>query len=144
MDITDQSYGIIPLRDQGGIWFVCLICHLSGHWAFPKGHPEAGESAKQAAQRELLEESGLTLKAYLSEEYLEETYSFRANGNLINKAVGYFIAEVEGEVQLQIDEVVDFKWVPLVSAFAHLNFPEARRICRKTYQLLSESGSAKK
>lgn len=35
--------------------------YLDGHWAFPAGHVEAGESAKEALAREAEEELGITL-----------------------------------------------------------------------------------
>ncbi len=136
MMVKDQSYGIIPLREREGIWFVLLIRHLSGHWSFPKGHPKSGETPKEAAERELTEESGLVVKRYLSESILNERYRFRSRGKLIDKGVGYYIAEVEGEVKLQVDEVVDHKWVPVVSAEAHVSFPEAKRMLAETYKLL--------
>jgi 8-oxo-dGTP diphosphatase len=39
-----------------------LICEIAGRgWCVPSGHVEPGESAKEAARRETLEESGATL-----------------------------------------------------------------------------------
>lgn len=51
------SAGGVVLNGKGQ---VALVQH--GHtafWGFPKGHVDAGESALQAAQREIAEESGL-------------------------------------------------------------------------------------
>ena len=38
---------------------VLLVRYRSGHWAFPKGHLEAGETSQQAAVREVQEEGGV-------------------------------------------------------------------------------------
>ena len=38
---------------------VLLVRYRSGQWAFPKGHLEAGETAQQAAVREVQEEGGV-------------------------------------------------------------------------------------
>jgi diadenosine hexaphosphate hydrolase (ATP-forming) len=39
-----------------------LLQHVSGHWVFPKGHVEAGETQLQAALREIAEEAGVTAR----------------------------------------------------------------------------------
>ena len=35
-----------------------LIQHQAGHWAFPKGHANPGESPAETARREFAEETG--------------------------------------------------------------------------------------
>ena len=57
--------------------------------------------------------------------------------------VTYFVAEVTGNVVLQVEEVVDFKWVPLVSSSAHLSFSEARRLSRYAYSLVERDPKQK-
>ena len=36
--------------------------HNGGHWSFPKGHVESGESEADTAAREIREETGLTAR----------------------------------------------------------------------------------
>ena len=127
--VRDQSYGIIPVREVDGEWQIFVIKHIGGHWGFPKGHPEEGEHPNQSAERELTEESGLKVVRYLSGRPLSERYYFRAKGQLISKLVIYFPAEVTGEIKLQLEEVVDGKWVPIVSGHEYLTFSEAQSMC---------------
>lgn len=124
----DRSYGIIPLRKVDGAWQLFVIQHKAGHWAFPKGHADPGESPRQAAERELLEESGLRVRRYVLPGTFSERYRFHHEGSLILKTVSYRAAEVEGDVTLQLDEVVDFCWVPIDDASSVLSFNEARKM----------------
>lgn len=136
--IREHSYGIIPLRREEGEWQVLLIQHRSAkYWGFPKGHAEAGESPREAAVRELEEETGLTLVKFLSESTFEEHYHYTLRGTLINKNVMFFVAEVEGELHLQEHEVSGGRWVPLKEAVAHLSYETDRSICQGVVDLMS-------
>ena len=55
----DSAVGIIPVYKQGDRFLFCLVKHADGHWGFPKGHKEEGESDEGAALRELREETGI-------------------------------------------------------------------------------------
>jgi len=137
--IKEESFGIIPLKQEEGTWFVLLILHIGGrHWAFPKGHSNEGETAKQAALRELQEETGLIVERFLQEEPLTENYSFhRAHQEVVSKTVQYFPAVVAGEIRLQKEEIRDAKWIPLKDALRHLTFKEARWMCQELMKTLN-------
>jgi bis(5'-nucleosidyl)-tetraphosphatase len=124
----DFSFGIIPLRKENDQWQVFVIQHLGGHWSFPKGHPEPGETEIQTAERELWEESGLTVDRYPIDNVFKETYRFRQAGIMISKTVKYWVAEVSGTVVLQVREVIDYTWVPLEDAMKAVSFKEAKRM----------------
>lgn len=73
-------------------------------WAFPGGKIEAGESPEQAAQRELLEETGLVLSDPLLIEAVQNK-----DGSISN----YVTGELSGEMKVEPDEVQAFKFVSL-------------------------------
>lgn len=132
----ENSYGIIPLHKKNGVWHVLIVQHGAGHWSFPKGHPEPGENPQQVAARELQEETGLTVKRFLSETPLREQYQFMVKGERVYKTVTYFLAEVEGEVIVQAAELRDAEWVPLNECAAHVTFPATKNLCKQTMELL--------
>jgi len=132
----ERSYGIIPLRRSGKVWETLLVKHRKGHWAFPKGHPESNETSQETASRELKEETHLTVKQLLSSEPLKEFYIFKHKGALVEKRVAYYLAEVEGEVEIQEQEIADFRWVSLEDAAKLATFPESKALAQKAGSLL--------
>ncbi|MGA8163761.1 MAG: NUDIX domain-containing protein [Waddliaceae bacterium] len=136
---TELAYGIIPLVQIAGQWHVLLIRHQAGHWAFPKGHAEKSEKAIQAATRELAEETGLSIKKMFLCPSLCETYDYKKESRMINKTVEYFVAEVKGDVTLQLEELSASKWVPLQEAEKHMTFPEGKTLCRQVMQAIKKS-----
>ncbi len=56
--IRRTSAGALILREQDGEW-LALILRAWSHWDFPKGNVERGETLLQAAEREILEETGI-------------------------------------------------------------------------------------
>jgi hypothetical protein len=56
----DKAYGGVIIDDQGLVLLREPKGHFGGYvWTFPKGRPEPGESPKQAALREIFEETGV-------------------------------------------------------------------------------------
>lgn len=134
----DFSYGIIPLKYNEKMgWEILLIKHHAGHWSFPKGHAEAEETHEQAAERELLEETGLKIKKYLHKEPLKEVYFFKYNGQLIHKTVLYYLAEVTGTVILQEVELEDYCWLPLNEAHKKMTFKQGKDLCDQVIALVT-------
>jgi len=57
----ERSAGFVVFTErEDGKRLYLLLHYPSGHWDFPKGHVEEGESEIRAALRELREETGLT------------------------------------------------------------------------------------
>ncbi len=131
-EITDASFGIIPLRLLEGEWEVLVLLQKNGHyWGFPKGHKEEGESSFHAACRELQEETSLVVKEVLSQEILEEKYQFMHKDSKIYKTVQYFPCLVEGSVVIEQDEIEGFLWLKIDEAYAKLTYSNAKELCKK-------------
>lgn len=133
----ETSYGVIPVKKVASQWQVLLIQMNAGHWSFPKGHPELGESALETAQRELFEETHLSISRVLVEDPFEENYQFTKNTNLIHKKVFYFLAEVSGNVIVQKEEIQAAKWISSIDAVNSLTFLEDKILFKQTLLFLS-------
>ena len=125
MGFKQYSFGIVPLTYRENYWEAFLVKHLSGgHWGFPKGHGEKGESPKESAERELLEETGMEVIRYLPHPYLVEQYKFHHEGILVDKTVRFYLAEVTPEYSIQGEELIEGKWLPLKDLLSYATFEE--------------------
>lgn len=135
----DRSYGIVPYRRyEDGVMFL-LVQHIGGHWAFPKGHAEKGETPLEAACRELQEETGVGVADVLEDVFFEETYIIRRRSGSITKTVTYWPAEVDdNRVYVQESEIQAYAWLPFETALLQITFPEAQRLLRDVATILTE------
>lgn len=132
-----DSYGIIPLSNRNGKWFVLLIEREQGFWEFPKGHANPSEKPEKAAIRELKEETGLSVIRMLPRNSLMIDYLVTVGGKEVKKVVTYFLAEVEDkEAILQKGEVKSSKWVPLDEAEELITYPSSKVLCRELLYML--------
>jgi 8-oxo-dGTP pyrophosphatase MutT (NUDIX family) len=95
--------------------------------ALPKGHPEPGETAEQAAVREVREEAGVW--GELIESLGEVTYTYERKGNRIDKRVEFFLIEYRGGDPADHDHEVDeARWMPLSQASLALTYEGERQV----------------
>ena len=117
------------MRREGSRVLFLLIQHRGGHWAFPKGHAEAGETHLQTARRELLEETGIADVDIREEHKFVEHYDTVKRGREIDKTVTYFLGWVKSrDVRIQEEEVRDFAWLDRDAASQRITYEETRRV----------------
>jgi 8-oxo-dGTP pyrophosphatase MutT (NUDIX family) len=93
--------------------------------ALPKGHPEDGESAAEAARREVREEAGVETRVI--EKLGDVRYWYMRGGRRIAKVVSFFLLEyVSGEVEDHDREVEDARWLALERAARELTYKGER------------------
>lgn len=93
----------------------------------PKGHPEHGESAAEAAIREVREEAGVS--GELVESLGTIGYTYERHGRLINKQVEFFLIEyADGDPADHDHEVESARWMPLTEAATALTYPGEREL----------------
>lgn len=115
--IREFSAGGIVVRRFRGRPFMCAVRVKGGTvLALPKGHIDPGETAAQAAEREVREEAGI--RAALVERLGPVRYWYVRDGQRVLKIVTFFLFRYRsGSVRdYQASEVDGAEWIPLEEA----------------------------
>jgi bis(5'-nucleosidyl)-tetraphosphatase len=143
---TYTSFGVVPVfRVPAGDFLFCVVHHASGHWGFPKGHQNEGESEKETAVRELSEETGITNCDILSDDVFIEKYSFKKDDINYIKTVKYFLGIAPSKiVETPIEfkqEIPGSKWLPYAEAKNILPFSESKAVLDEAFEYLKHFDS---
>jgi 8-oxo-dGTP pyrophosphatase MutT (NUDIX family) len=103
--------------------------------ALPKGHIDPGESALQAATREVREETGIVAEPVT--ELGETRYWYRRDGQTIPKSVSFYLfTYIEGDTADHDDEVEEARWVSLQDAEGQLSHAAEREMVARAVAYL--------
>jgi 8-oxo-dGTP pyrophosphatase MutT (NUDIX family) len=106
--------------------------------ALPKGHFDPGETAVQAAQREVREETGVDAEPV--RELGEARYSYRRDGQTIGKTVTFFLFTfLGGDTANHDDEVEEVRWLDLGEARRSLTHAAEREMVGRAMACLEEA-----
>jgi 8-oxo-dGTP pyrophosphatase MutT (NUDIX family) len=110
------SAGGVVVRNMRGQPFMAAVRVKDGTvLALPKGHIDPGESAAEAAAREVREETGVV--GALVEKIDDIRYWYVRDGTRVLKVVSFFLFRYRsGSVRDHDHEVDSAEWVPLAQA----------------------------
>jgi ADP-ribose pyrophosphatase YjhB (NUDIX family) len=126
--IETSAGGVVYRRAPEGTFFL-LIRDPYENWGLPKGHLERGETAQDAALREVAEETGID-RLELRGELGTIDWYFREGVDLIHKYCHFFLMETDAEeTQPQLEEGISAcLWLPLEDALRTLTYDNAREV----------------
>ncbi len=133
----EKSCGAVVFRKYHGNTELLIIKHVNGgHWSFPKGHVEEGETEEETAIREIKEETGVDV--IIDSSFREVvTYSPKKE---TQKDVIYFLAIAKNSNLVpQEEEIADIKWVEISRAHAVLSYDNDRQLVNKVKPIIKDS-----
>ena len=114
-------------RFRGREFFAVVRVKGGAVVTLPKGHPEPGESAVEAATREVREETGLEARPI--ERAGDVRYFYVRHGERVLKVVTFFLfRHRSGSVRNHDHEVDGAEWVPLDEAPTRLSYAGERKL----------------
>ena len=121
----EKSCGCIVMHKDK----VLLVKHNKGHWDFPKGHVEEGETEKQTAIREVKEETNVNVQI-LSDKKYQTNYIIKDKN--IDKDVIFFLAKpLNLNQKPQLEEVIITEWKKFEDALEVITYERSRELLKE-------------
>jgi 8-oxo-dGTP pyrophosphatase MutT (NUDIX family) len=107
--------------------------------ALPKGHPDGDETPRDAALREVREETGV--RAEVVDALGEVRYWYQRDGRRVAKIVRFFLLRYTGGSLDDHDtEVEDARWMPLAEAANTLSYAGERDMASRALSRIAQAG----
>ena len=108
---------------------ILLIQDSKQRWTIPKGHIEEGETARQAAEREIREETGLGHMNVL--DWLGRiNFRYRRNSSLVLMTTEIFLVKAEGKSSYVKKEkwMASLAWLPAPAALDKIEYEDIGKL----------------
>ena len=132
----EKSCGAIVFYLKGEIEQILLIKHAnSGHWSFPKGHVEAGETDVETAVREIKEETGVDA---LIDTRFREVVTYSPKKDVLKDVVYFFATTNDYETSNQEEEVSDIRWMDMDKVIGSVSYKNDKELVKKAIAFYKE------
>ena len=130
----EKSCGIVVFQDDK----VLIIKHNRGHYGFPKGHVEDGETEEETAIRETKEETNIDAKI-IGDFRKVITYSPKEN---VIKDVVYFIGiPISYTLKNQIEEVSEATFIDTSLALNLISYEDEKQVLEEAIKYYKKLGN---
>ena len=122
-----------------------LLRYPAGHWDFPKGNIEKGESPEQTMIREVREETGIEGVSPVEGFMRVISYFYERDGRTVHKEVTFFLAESKEDGVDISYEHKDYAWLSYEQALKVVTYQNSLMLLREaesSFRGRSSSGSA--
>jgi 8-oxo-dGTP pyrophosphatase MutT (NUDIX family) len=126
--VMERSAGVILVLNRDVEPNILLLHYGGRHWGFPKGNIENGETEKEAAIREVFEETGINHITFLPDFKELIRYVYRRAGTVIIKEVVYFLAETRDREVVLSYEHQGYQWLRFNQALKRLTFKNDKAV----------------
>lgn len=128
---------VLYLKEEGPEIKYLILNYSYGHWDFPKGNIEVGETELETVFREVSEETGIKDIQIIEGFRQQIEYKYRKKSKLVNKAVIYYLAETKSRQVVLSFEHNDFGWFSFEQALMKLSFENSRKVLRNANKMLT-------
>jgi bis(5'-nucleosidyl)-tetraphosphatase len=136
--IEEISAGAVIFFEGNSFRKYLALHYPAGHWDFPKGGVEKGETEEEAAIREIMEETGISIGSFIPGFKKKIEYHYRRADGLSHKQVFFFLAEAKTDSVRISFEHSGYEWLSFEQALRRLSFENARNILREADDYLSK------
>lgn len=110
---------------------------VEGHWSFPKGHVEKGETTEETVRREVREETGITTLEFIHGFKQTIRYFLNYNGEKRLKFVAFFLCSTtEKKVTISFEHQ-GFAWLAYEQAYKTVTYVSDKKVLKAAQAFLS-------
>ncbi len=132
----EKSCGAVIYKEneqEGKLFLVIQMNH--GHFSFPKGHVEKGETEFETAKREVLEETNLEINIV---EGFREVVTYSPYEG-VSKDVVFFLAKpLTNDIQIQNEELQLAEYFPTLFVEGLLTFESDKQVFRSALKFIDD------
>ncbi len=142
--MSDRTYPSRPWSGVGVVvWkgdHVLLVQRAKeprrGEWSIPGGSHDIGETVRQAAVREVMEETGVEIDLGPIIDVIDTIHRDAEGAVAIHFTLADFAATWRAGEPVAGDDAMNAEFVPLREALTRLNWSETARVIRESRRLL--------
>jgi len=139
--LYEHSAGAVVFRKVDSDVKYLLLHYFAGHWDFPKGNIEKGETIEETVRREIFEETGLNDIRIIPGFKERIIYFYRREGGLVKKDVVYLLAEAfSSRVRLSYEHK-GYGWFSMEDALTTLTYDSSKAVLEKAASFLRKHTS---
>lgn len=142
--IEELSAGAVIFFEKNAERLYLVLHYPAGHWEFPKGAVEKGETEEIAAKREIREETGIVIDYFFEGFKRKIEYRYRRGDGLSHKQVVFFLARANTDAVQISFEHTDYRWLNMDQAMRRLSFENAKSVLRDATAFLSKEAKSGK
>jgi len=137
--VKEKSVGCALFRVGGNVPEFLLLHYKAGHWGFPKGHVEQGETEEQTMRREVCEETTIEQIKIIPGFRQETKYFFRRGRETVFKEVSFYLVEALGGNVKISHEHKGFEWLSFEKALERLTFENTKKVLEKARSFMQSN-----
>ncbi len=131
--VQEKSCGAVIYTESRGRRIYLIELMQKGHCSICKGHVEEDESEHQTAEREIFEETGLSVKFV---DGFREVIEYSPYEGCM-KTVVFFLAHSDSmDGTVQEEEVREIRWLSIEDAVETLSFESDREVLKRAEDYL--------
>ena len=134
--LQEKSAGAVLFYISSNTIEYLLLHYEAGHWDFPKGAIETGESEIDTVKREVWEETGIKDIEIIPGFRKTIHYFYRKSRQLVRKTVVFYLARAPTQEVTLSYEHVGYVWLDYENAMRKLTFKTARDTLREAHEFL--------
>ena len=132
--MKEKSCGAIVYKKENNELEFLLVYQSNGHYSFPKGHMEPGETELQTTLREIKEETNLDVEV---DSNFRCEISYLLETKNVMKSVVYFVATpITFDLLNQEGEISECGWNDYETTMNKLEFDNIKEVFNSAYEYI--------